>query len=603
MRIELPMRPLIVTLLCAIATLPAPGQQPPASRYTLSLSKAAQHLIGLTLEISPGPDTRLLQLPVWNALYQVRDFSQYLNWIKANGMDGRALPVIKVDKSQWRVSGASQGARIEYEIYADVAGPYSAQLNDHHAFLNMADVLLYAADLRLSPMAVRFTAVPTDWKIATSLPECGRMSFCARNYDHLVDSPFEVGTFREQQFDDQGVRYRVVVDADPGDYEMNEVVAPLRSIVRETVRWMGDRPFESYVFFYHFPQGPGGGGMEHAESTAIEISAVTLKDSAEWFQDVSAHEFFHAWNVKRIRPQSLEPVDYTKENYTRALWFSEGVTSTVAERILLQAGLLSESRYLEKLGEQITILQRRGAHRTQSAEESSLDAWLEKYTYYRQPDRSISYYNKGELLGVLLDLTLRQASRGEVSLRELFRRMNDEYPRKGRFFDDSDGVREAAEEVCRCELRGFFDRFVAGTDEIPWNDFFSAVGLRVVPSTLELADPGIEVQRVFGGAILITQVDERGPAAQSGLAAGDTLLEINGRPAGAYAQQTLEALRAADTVKLRVRRGSDVREVKFKLGSKQQVEYVIRDVENVTPEQKARRGEWLRGETRGSPHP
>ena len=232
---------------------------------------------------------------------------------------------------------------------------------------------------------------------------------------------------------------------------------------------MNDRPYESYVFFYHFPRGPGGGGMEHAYGTAIEISTATLKDSEEWFNDVSAHEFFHLWNVKRIRPQTLEPVDYRGELHAGAVvqrrsdQHGAGIHSAAG-------GTVEERRYLDRLGEQITTLQQRPAHKAQSAEESSLDAWLEKYPYYRQPERSISYYNKGELLGILLDLRIREASQGKASLREMFQWMNEHDAKAGKFFDDSAGVREAAEAVCQCQLREFFERYVAGTDEIPWNE-------------------------------------------------------------------------------------------------------------------------------------
>src|SRR2546430_8495655 len=167
--------------------------------------------------------------------------------------------------------------------------------------------------------------------------------------------------------------------------------------------------------------------MEHAYSTAIEVNAQVLTDNPLAFADVTAHEFFHLWNVKRIRPQSLEPVDYTKENYTPALWFSEGVDTTAAECIELRAGLLDERHFLDQLGQEITELENRPAHLTQSAEQSSLDAWLEKYPRYGLPVRSISYYNKGKLLGVLLDLAVRDASYDQASLRELFRSMDEQY--------------------------------------------------------------------------------------------------------------------------------------------------------------------------------
>ena len=302
-------------------------------------------------------------------------------------------------------------------------------------------------------------------------------AFTAANYDRLVDSPVEIGNFQESDFDESGGHFRVIVDADPADYDMAKIVAALHKIVAAAISWMNDRPFDTYTFIYHFPRGQAGGGMEHAFSTAIELNADAMKQSLYPLTSVTAHEFFHLWNVKRIRPQTLEPVDYTKENYTRALWFSEGVTSTAEETIQFRAGLLDEKQYFDGLGQQITELERRPAHLTQSAEESSLDAWLEGNGYYRRPERSISYYNKGELLGVMLDLAVRDASHGHASLREVLQWMNENYAKKGRFFNDSEGVREAAEAVSHADLTSFFTKYVAGTEEIPWDDFFRSVGL------------------------------------------------------------------------------------------------------------------------------
>src|SRR6202043_1667636 len=190
--------------------------------------------------------------------------------------------------------------------------------------------------------------------------------------------------------------YRVIVDADSVDYDMTKIVGGLHKITAAATSWMNDRPFDNYMFVYHFPHGPAGGGMEHAFSTAIDVSAESLKEGLIPLEGVTAHEFFHLWNVKRIRPQTLEPVDYTKENYTRALWFSEGVTSSAEGIINLRAGIIDEKGYLKRIGDEITELERRPAHLAQSAEESSLNAWLEGDSYYHRPDRSVSYYNKGE---------------------------------------------------------------------------------------------------------------------------------------------------------------------------------------------------------------
>ena len=334
-------------------------------------------------------------------------------------------------------------------------------------------------------------------------------SFTAETYDRLVDSPVEIGAFKEADFDEGGGHYRVVVDAEPGDYEMEKVTATLRRIVQAATSWMSDRPFESYMFIYHFPRGPAGGGMEHAYSTAIALNAEVLAKSPETLSSVTAHEFFHLWNVKRIRPRTLEPVDYTKENYTRALWFSEGCTSTAADFIQLRAGLLDEAHFEQGLASAIGELERRPAHLTQSAEESSLDAWLEGDGYYRRPERSISYYNKGELLGIMLDLAVREASHGQATLREVFQWMNENYAKQGRYFADSEGVREAAEAVSHADLRWFFEKYVSGTEEIPWNDFFRSIGLRLTENTNIVADAGFTASRNFDGPMTVAAVTAR----------------------------------------------------------------------------------------------
>src|SRR4029077_4082963 len=213
------------------------------------------------------------------------------------------------------------------------------------AFLNLAQILMYPVDARLAQQKVRFSHIAEGWHIATPLASSSGEEYSAPNYDRLVDSPIEIGNFQESDFDEVGGHFRVIIDADPADYDMAKVVAALRKIVAAATSWMNDRPFDTYTFFYHFPHGPAGGGMEHAYSTAIELNADVMKQSLDSFTSVTAHEFFHLWNVKRIRPQTLEPVDYTKENYTRALWFSEGVTSTAEGAIQLRAGLLDEPQY------------------------------------------------------------------------------------------------------------------------------------------------------------------------------------------------------------------------------------------------------------------
>ena len=564
--------------------------------YAVSLANPEQHLVEVKITLPPGSSDRELQLPVWNALYQIRDFSQYINWIRAKDRAETPLAVRELNKSRWQIHGTSAGAVVEYEIYLDSPGPFGAQLSVHHAFLNLAQLLMYPVDARNAPLVLRFSHVPSDWHIATPLKSVDD-SYVAENYDRLVDSPVEIGTFHESDFDDSGAHFRVIIDADPADYNAEKIVGALHKVVSSAISWMNDRPFDTYTFFYHFPRGPAGGGMEHAYSTAIDVSADQLRQNLDVLTGVTAHEFFHLWNVKRIRPKSLEPVDYTRENYTRALWFSEGCTSTVEGFIQLRAGLLDEKGYLARLGDEITELELRPARLTQSAEESSLDAWLEGFGYYRRPDRSISYYNKGELLGIMLDLAVRNNSHGQASLREVLQWMNNNYAKRGRFFDDSNGVREAAEIVSHSDLDSFFTSYVAGTEEIPWDDFLRSVGLRVEALTTTVPDPGFVASRNFDGPMAVAAVAPGSEAERAGLQVGDTILELQGKPAGQESRQELSRLNPGDTLTVKVRsRRAGERELKWKISSRQEVSYDVKDLDRVSVDQRARRAAWLKGE-------
>ena len=563
--------------------------------YSISLDSPEMHLVHVQIILPAGAAERDLQLPVWNALYQVRDFSQFVNWVRAKDRAGHALAIHEITDSSWRVQGVAEGAVVEYQIYVDSFGPFGAQLNSHHAFFNLAQILIYPVDARNAPMMVRFSHLPTGWHIATPLAAHAD-AYSAENYDRLVDSPFEIGNFHLYDFEESGAQFHVIIDADPADYDPEKIIANLHKIVGAATSWMNDRPFDAYTFFYHFPHGPAGGGMEHAFATAIELNAAPLQRSLYPLNAVTAHEFFHLWNVKRIRPRTLEPIDYTRENFTRALWFSEGVTSTVEEIIQLRAGLIDEKQFLAHMGEQISELENRPAHLTQSAEESSLGCWLEGFDYYRRPERSISYYNKGELLGFVLDLAVRDGSRGRASLRELFQWMNANYARKGRYFDDSGGVREAAEAVSHADLASFFAKYVSGTEEIPWNDFLRYVGLRVEQFSISIPDPGFIASRNFDGPMSVISLRSGGEAERAGLQLGDIITEIQGKPASEESDQQLARMIPGDIISIKIRSQGSERELHWKIETRQENSYRVKDLDQVTLEQRVHRAAWLKGE-------
>jgi len=264
--------------------------------------------------------------------------------------------------------------------------------------------------------------------------------------------------------------------------------------------------------------------------------------------------------------------------------------------------LLDERRFLDRLADQIQTLEDRPAHRTQSAEQSSLEAWLEKYSYYRLPERSISYYNKGDLLGVLLDLELREKSHGTVSLRELMQWMNQNYARAGHYFSDSEGVRVAAEALTHAEFRAFFDRYVAGTEEIPWNDFFQTVGLTLAKQTITVADLGFQAARSFDKPPRVARVESNSEAERAGLTMNENLLEINGHLADADFESHLNTIQPGDTIRLKVRGLRGEREMRWKVGGRQQIVYQLKDMDHLTRAQKLRRAAWLKGEAEGASH-
>jgi predicted metalloprotease with PDZ domain len=552
------------------------------------------------MQVPSGNQPIEIQLPVWNALYQVRDFSQYVGEIKARDEQGHSLGVGQIEKSRWRIAPAPEIV-VDYDIFADLAGPYGAQLNDDHAFFNLAEILMFTPETRSLPVRIAFTDVPVLWQIATALPSSdpgagASATFTARNYDELVDSPFEIGRFRETSFHVNGAEYRIAIHANPADYNLDDIQRMVEKIVSAEVVWMNDQPFKSYLFIYHFPHVRSDGGMEHAHSTAIDENVERMKEDPLSLAGVTAHEFFHLWNVKRIRPQSLEPVDYMRENYTTALWFSEGVTSTVDAYMLLRAGLTDERIYLRHLAEEIRMLQSRASHRTQSAEESSLDAWLEKYLYYKLPDRSISYYNKGEILGVLLDLEVREASHGHASLRDVMQWMNQHYAKEGKFFPDSAGVQTAAEAVSGAKLEKFFRDYVAGTREIPYDDFLNTAGLTLSRRKVTVGDAGFTAVQSFRAAPIVEEVQAGSGAYQAGLEVGDVVVEVNGKSPSANFASEVEALEPGTALRLKVvgRRGE--RELEWNTGFKDEEYFTIEGLADATPQQLARRTAWLKGE-------
>lgn len=516
----------------------------------------------------PNVDGSLeLHMPVWNALYQVRDFASRIEQLHASTPEGDPVPLTRVTPHSWRAGPVSGTLVLDYSIFWDEPSPFSSDISDDHAFLNPATVLLYPAARRSEDVSLEFTSVPSGWRIATALdPGPSPTSVLAANYDALAQGPIEIGAFTEFTVTVADRPIRVVTHIAPQQGELPAVWSrahledAARRIVQSETKLMGDAPFPRYVFLLHLGIGAGG-GMEHPNSTAISVSRG--EDPAP----TMAHELFHAWNVLRIRPQSLEPVDYTREQVTDTLWFAEGVTSTIGAYTMLRSGLWTRDRFYADLAAQIEELQSRPARHFQSVEDAGISAWLEKYSSYRSAGSSISYYNKGQLLGVSLDILLRDATGNRQSLDTLLRAMNQRYAQQHKPYADTAGIESLSSELAGHDLSDFFRRYVAGTDEVPFEKIFARAGL-----TLELTDriaPDAGFQATRGSAgVVVTEVTRDGPADRAGLLRGDVVLDINGQQVRSVPNRWLATQTPGQLLHVRIKRGGDTREISFPLASR-----------------------------------
>lgn len=562
-------------------------------QYTVSLAKPEQHFFHVTMRIAPAHKKVIVQLPAWNALYQIRDFAHRVAGLQAQNQAGHALTISKLDKQTWLVMG--DGAlEIKYDIYWDDPGPFNSQLNAAHAFLNLGEVLLYIPDRRKERAEVQLLEIPEQWSVATSLKKELRQQetlYIASGYDELVDAPIEISHFQTITIREREPRIIAVIHGD--SWKPAQIIEPLQKICTYEMHLMGGAPFDEYTFIYHIGTAAGGGGMEHADSTAISLA------SAQTLPGISAHEFFHLWNVKRIRPQSLEPVDYTQEMWTRSLWFAEGVTSTYAAYTLLRTGIWTKEVFYGELGGQITELELRPASHWKSVEEASLDAWLEKYPLYDLPALSISYYNKGQILGVLLDILIRDATNNRKSLDDMMRALNEEFARNGKFYKDVD-LRLIAEKMSGRRLEEWFARYVSGSDEFPYQDIFARAGLTVNTAQHEVATFGFWPKRSASDGFTVSALDPEEPAARAGLREGDVLIALNGAPFPTRGERWLREHAARETVKVRFRRGTEEKEVTFALAGHIQRTDQIEELPHPTAKQLSIRQGILRGITEDS---
>lgn len=538
-------------------------------------------------------------MPAWTpGSYLIREFARNILRFEAEDGQGRPLAWRKPDKHTWRVDPPADGVlRVTYEVYANELTVRTSHLDASHAFLNGASVFVYLAGREGEPVRLQVEA-PSEWHITTALPALDREPgiFHATNYDDLVDSPLEIGTHAVRTWTVDEVPHRMTVWG-RGNITMDDLVRDTSAIVHTAGRLFGSLPYPDFTFILHLTAGLRG-GLEHRNSTAVQVDRWSFRGRAyEATLALIAHEHFHAWNGKRIRPAMLGPFDYTREAHTRHLWVVEGLTTYYTDLILRRAGRISTERYLERLAEAISRHEALPGAHTQTLEAASWDTWIR---FYRPdadtPNSQVSYYQKGALVALLLDLRIRQATGNARSLDDLMRILWDRYGARDEGFPEARGIQAEAEEVCGENLDDLFEMCLRTTAPLPFAAALETVGVRlefVAPAASAEASLGLRLKE-SGGVAQVTHVLLGSPAYVAGVNAGDELLALDGLRVGAATlPQRLQEAAPGKSIRLTVFRRDELQEFTVTVAPPTAEVRLVQDA-NASGEQKAALADWLR---------
>ncbi|MCV2359808.1 PDZ domain-containing protein [Paucibacter sp. TC2R-5] len=520
-----------------------------AVRYLVELADPKTHVYSVTLTLDAPAALQRFSLPAWiPGSYLLREFARHLSGLTAT-QAGRPVDLVQMDKANWQAScSGAEPLTLRYQVYAFDNSVRAAFLDADRGFFNGTGLCLRAHGREQGSHSIEFGHLPEGWQIATAMQHCAGGPYQAANYDELVDNPFELGRFWQGQFSAAGVPHKIVVSGALPVFDGGRLLADAQRICEAQLAfWHGEAgdqqgraPFGHYIFFLNAVE-EGYGGLEHRASTALiaprrdlpHLGQTELSEGYVRLLGLISHEYFHSWNVKQLKPDNFAQLDYAQENYTELLWFFEGFTSYYDELMLVRCGLIDEARYLKLLTSLYNSVLATPGRKVQSLAQSSFDAWVK---YYRQdensPNSTISYYTKGALAALALDLSLRSAEPAPSSLDELMRLL---WVRSGA--GQATGARGAISEAdvlaLIAELGGQalaeqFRAWVHGRDDLPLPQLFERLGVQLRSDKPTLAQKlGLRVNESAAG-LSVKQVLAGSAALAGGLCAGDELLACNG---------------------------------------------------------------------------
>jgi len=584
---------IIFCLAFLVAASFALGQKPEGTMaFTVSMEQPNTHYYHVVFRGEGMKDkTQDFKMPAWTpGYYQIMDYARNVLNFRAEDGAGNPLAWEKTAKNIWRVkSGKDASITVSYDVYAFNRSVADSYLDDERGFISPTGVFMHVAGRIQHPVTVTVRPYQNWTRVSTGLdPVEGRPNtFFAPDFDILYDCPILIGNQEILKFEVQGIPH-VFAGVNLGALDRAKFTADLRRMVESAVALIGEIPYRHYTFL---AIGPGGGGLEHLNSTALTFNASGLTSPAgykRWLSFVS-HEYFHHYNVKRIRPIALGPFDYDRENYTNLLWVSEGISVYYEDVILNRAGLLSRDEVLERFQSSIARFENGSGHLFQSATESSFDTWMKFFSRGgNTANTTISYYDKGAALGMLLDFKIRNETKNRKSLDDVMRTLYRKfYKEKKRGFTDQE-FREVCESEAGGSLSEIFE-YASTVKEIDYPRYFAYAGLDIDVQPREIAGAwfGAAAQDQSGN-LMILNVEMDSPALQAGLSVQDEIIALDGtRVTSRTMSEMLNSRKAGDKVRVLISRRNAIREVEVVLGKKTERSFRIKPLANPDPLQAA----------------
>jgi predicted metalloprotease with PDZ domain len=578
----------------------SPAKTTPMISYQVAMSQPESHLYEVRLRVKDWQASVMdLKMPVWTpGSYLVREYAKNLQDFTVLDIEERSLPWSKKSKNHWQIDTTGiTDITVHYRIFANELSVRTNHLDQTHAYFNGAATFLYVVGFETSPIQVTIIPPESTWRISTALPPLPefRHTFIAADFDTLVDSPFEIGTHESHYFEVLGFPHELAIWG-KGNFQGRTAIADIEKIIKVEAELFGGLPYENYLFLLHLTSD-GYGGLEHKNSCSLiyQRFGFRAKDKYNQFMQLLAHEFFHLWNVRRIRPQALEVFDYDQENYTSCLWFCEGTTSYYDVILPLRAGIYDAKTCLETLSKDINRFLNTPGRLVQPLSESSWDAWIKLYRRDANSDNSqISYYLKGQMVSLLLDLLIREQHNNLRSLDNVMQIMWQKFgiPEVGY---TPEQLQNVIESVANVNLEDFWQICLHSTEELPLNQYLKPFGLKIQANGNSEAIPflGLTAKTEHGNTI-VKFVETGSPAQKAGIDPGDELLAIEGiRVNAEQLPERLKDYQPGDSISVSLFHQDQLRTVSVILGEPRPNSYKLVPVKSPTIQQSNNFQGWL----------